>query len=226
MMNNIFRFKKKNKEPPTTIQDASDRLSKRGESVEEKIKKLDVELARYGEQIRKTRPGHSQDSLKNRAMRILKQKRMYEKQCNIFYNQTYNLEQVSFATDGLKDAQQTMSSLKSANKELKGIMKTVNISDIDGMQDQLMDFVEESTEIQESLGRTYNVPDYIDEDELLSEIGGLEEDMKKEIQSNNVPSYLLPVNDLDIEDELHLPTVPTGRQAIQVDADDEIGLRG
>lgn len=40
--------------------------------------------------------------------------------------------------------------------------------------------------------------------------------MKKEIQSNNVPSYLLPVNDLDIEDELHLPTVPTGRQAIQV----------
>lgn len=51
-------------------------LSKRGESVEEKIKKLDVELARYGEQIRKTRPGHSQDSLKNRAMRILKQKRM------------------------------------------------------------------------------------------------------------------------------------------------------
>lgn len=39
---------------------------------------------------------------------------------------------------------------------------------VQGMQDQLMDFVEESTEIQESLGRTYNVPDYIDEDELLS----------------------------------------------------------
>lgn len=32
----------------------------------------------------------------------------YEKQCNILYNQTYNLEQVSFATDGLKDAQQTV----------------------------------------------------------------------------------------------------------------------
>lgn len=214
-MNNIFRFKKKNKDPPPTIQDASDRISKRGESVEEKIRKLDVELARYGEQIRETRPGHSQDSLKNRAMRILKQKRMYQKQCDILYNQTYNLEQVSFATDGLKDAQQTMSSLKSANKELKGIVKTVNISDIDSMQDQLMDFVEESTEIQESLGRTYSVPDYIDEDELLSEIGGLEEDMEKEIQSNTMPSYLLPINDLDIEDELHLPKVPTGRQAIR-----------
>lgn len=31
----------------------------------------------------------------------------------MLYNQTYNLDQVSFAADGLKDAQQTVMSLKS-----------------------------------------------------------------------------------------------------------------
>jgi len=52
-------------------------ISKRGETVDEKIKKLDAELARYKEQIKKTRPGPAQEAVKARAMRILKQKRMY-----------------------------------------------------------------------------------------------------------------------------------------------------
>jgi charged multivesicular body protein 5 len=44
--------------------------------VDEKIKKLDVELNKYKEQIKKTRPGPAQEAVKARAMRILKQKRM------------------------------------------------------------------------------------------------------------------------------------------------------
>ena len=51
-------------------------INKRGESVDEKIKKLDVELSRYKEQIKKTRPGPAQEAVKARAMRVLKQKRM------------------------------------------------------------------------------------------------------------------------------------------------------
>jgi charged multivesicular body protein 5 len=45
--------------------------------VDEKIKRLDVELSRYKEQIKKTRPGPAQEAIKSRAMRVLKQKRMY-----------------------------------------------------------------------------------------------------------------------------------------------------
>jgi charged multivesicular body protein 5 len=83
-------------------------INKRGESVDEKIRKLDEELARYKEQIRRTRPGPSQDAIKARAVRLLKHKRMYEEQRTVLYNQTYNLDQVGFAADGLKDAQQTV----------------------------------------------------------------------------------------------------------------------
>ncbi|KAK8509474.1 hypothetical protein V6N13_061894 [Hibiscus sabdariffa] len=98
---------KKDKEPPPSIQDASDRINKRGDNVDEKLKKLDAELTRYKEQIKKTRPGPAQEAIKARAMRILKQKRMYEGQRDMLYNQTFNLDQVSFAAEGLKDAQQT-----------------------------------------------------------------------------------------------------------------------
>ena len=82
----------------------------------------------------------------------------------MLYNQTYNLDQVAFAAEGLKDAQQTvclqsyltktlifvatfpsrilqayiqvlfigqMTAMKAANKELKGMMKTVKLEDID-----------------------------------------------------------------------------------------------
>ena len=52
-------------------------INKRGDTVDEKIKKLDGELFRYREQIKKTRPGPAQEAIKARAMRILKQKKMY-----------------------------------------------------------------------------------------------------------------------------------------------------
>ncbi|CAN1258482.1 Vacuolar protein sorting-associated protein 60.2 [Linum perenne] len=171
-MQRIFGSKK-NKDPPPSITDATDKnvyvsqISKRGDTVEEKIKRLDAELSRYKEQIKKTRPGPAQEAIKARAMRVLKQKRMYEGQRDMLYNQTFNLDQVAFAAEGIKDAQQTMSALKSANKELKGMMKTVKIQDIDNLQDEMMDLMDVSNEIQETLGRSYNVPDDIDEDELM-----------------------------------------------------------
>uniref|UniRef100_A0A1D1XYA3 Charged multivesicular body protein 5 n=1 Tax=Anthurium amnicola TaxID=1678845 RepID=A0A1D1XYA3_9ARAE len=220
---------KKNKEPPPTISDASDRINKRGEGVDDKIKKLDAELARYKEQIKKTRPGPAQEAVKARAMRVLKQRRMYEGQRDMIYNQTFNLDQVAFAAEGLKDAQQTMSALKSANKELKGMMKTVKISEIDSMQDEMMDLMDVSSEIQESLGRSYNVPDDIDEDELLGELDALEADMGAETEADSMPSYLQPDKESDLEAELNLPAAPTGHSAApagrqNVQAEDELGL--
>src|SRR5438105_3520354 len=56
---------------------AAGQVNERGETVDEKIKKLDEELARYKDQIRKTRPGPSQEAIKARVIRLLKHKRMY-----------------------------------------------------------------------------------------------------------------------------------------------------
>uniref|UniRef100_A0A8R7JU20 Uncharacterized protein n=1 Tax=Triticum urartu TaxID=4572 RepID=A0A8R7JU20_TRIUA len=74
---------------------------------------------------------------------------------------------LSHALEGIKNAQQTMTAMKAANKELKGMMKTVRIEDIDSMQDETTDVMDVSNEIQETLGRSYNVPDEFDEEELM-----------------------------------------------------------
>ncbi|KAL6977085.1 hypothetical protein U1Q18_025879 [Sarracenia purpurea var. burkii] len=227
-MKRVFGVKK-DKEPPPSVSDASDRINKRGETVDEKIKRLDVELAKYKEQIRKTRPGPAQEAVKARAMRVLKQKRMYEGQRDMLYNQTFNLDQVAFAAEGIKDAQQTMSALKSANKELKGMMKTVKIQDIDNLQDEMMDLMDVSTEIQESLGRSYSVPDDLDEEELMGELDALEADMGMETEGDGVPAYLQPDKEPDLDAELNLPSAPTGHTAVpagraNTHAEDELGL--
>ncbi|KAK6137748.1 hypothetical protein DH2020_028500 [Rehmannia glutinosa] len=199
-MKRVFGLKK-DKEPPPSVQDASDRITKRGDNVEDKIKKLDAELARFKEQIKKTRPGPALEAVKARAMRVLKQKRMYEGQRDMLYNQTFNLDQVAFAAEGVKDAQQT------------------------NLQDEMMDLMDVSNEIQESLGRSYNVPDDIDEDDLLGELAELEADMGFETEGDGVPAYLQP----DMEAELNLPSAPTGHAPIpsaraNVQAEDELGL--
>jgi uncharacterized membrane protein len=51
-------------------------INKRGDTVDEKIRKLDAELVKYKEQIKRTRPGPAQEAVKARAMRLLKQKKM------------------------------------------------------------------------------------------------------------------------------------------------------
>nr|DAD45297.1 TPA_asm: hypothetical protein HUJ06_003527 [Nelumbo nucifera] len=126
----------------------------------------------------------------------------------MLYNQTFNVHQVAFSAEGIKDAQQTMSALKYANKELKGMMKTVKIQDIESMQDEMMDLMDTSTEIQESLGRSYNVLDDIDEEELMGA------DMGMETESDGVPSYLQPEKEHDAEEELNLPSAPSGHVAV------------
>ncbi|XP_059628529.1 vacuolar protein sorting-associated protein 60.2-like [Cornus florida] len=227
-MKRVFGVKKE-KQPPPSVQDTSDRINKRGETVDEKIKKLDAELARFREQIKKTRPGPAQEAVKARAMRVLKQKRIYEGQRDMLYTQTFNLDQVSFAAEGIKDAQQTMSALKSANKELKGMMKTVKIQDIDNLQDEMIDLMDVSNEIQESLGRSYSVPDDIDEEDLMGELDALEADMGMETEGEGVPAYLQPDKEPDLDSELNLPSAPSGHAAVpagrsNAQAEDELGL--
>lgn len=52
-----------------------------------------------------------------REVRLLKHKRMYEEQRNMLCSQNYSLDQ--------------MNAMRAANKELKGVMKTVKTEDID-----------------------------------------------------------------------------------------------
>ena len=100
-MRRVFGARKK-KEPAPSLEDTTSSLNSRGENIDEKIRKLEGELSRFRDQLKRVK-GPAQAAIKQRALRVLKQKRMYEQQRDQLYNQSFNLEQVSFATQNIKD---------------------------------------------------------------------------------------------------------------------------
>jgi len=161
--------------PKPTLQDAHDSMEKRGESIDQKIMKLDKELGRYTEQLKKMKPGPAKQTVQKRAMAILKQKKMYEGQKEQTMNQQFNMDQIMFAQEGLKETASTVAAMKDANKALKKQFKQININQVEDMQDDMADLLEQAEEVQNAMGRSYNTDD-IDEADLEAELAAMEDD--------------------------------------------------
>ncbi|KND03752.1 uncharacterized protein SPPG_08914 [Spizellomyces punctatus DAOM BR117] len=185
-MNRIFGTGKP-KAPKPTIGDAINSTDARADSVEVKIKKLDAELMKYKDQMKKMREGPAKNSVKQKAMRILKQKKLYEGQRDQLMQQSFNMEQGNMALDNLKNTLVTVDAMKLANKELRGQYKKVNLDKIEKIQDEMEDLLEQANDIQETMARSYGLPEGIDEDDLEAELEALGDEL---IEDEAEPSYL------------------------------------
>jgi charged multivesicular body protein 5 len=171
-MKRIFGVGKK-PTPPPTIDDTSIVLEKRGDSIDVKIAKLDKELMEYREQLKKVRPGPSQARIKQKALHVLKRKRMYEQQRSSIYNQQFKLDEMAFAHDSIKGTVDQVSCMKGFVKDMKKDMKQINIDKVEDLQDEMQDLFDESQDITEVLGRSYGVPEEVDENTLQAEFDAL-----------------------------------------------------
>ncbi|KAJ9522626.1 hypothetical protein QJQ45_019704, partial [Haematococcus lacustris] len=205
-MRRIFGAPKKDA-PVATIDETTDKLVSRGDRVDEQIKKLDEQLMKYKEQIKKTRPGPAQDAIKRRALQVLKQKKLYEGQRDQLYQQQFNMEQTRFTVDSIKDTITTVQALSIANKEMKSTMKKnkeLDLNYIDKLQDDMFDMMDMSKEINEAMSRSYEVPEDVDESDLMAELDGLEEELSMEAGAKGAtPSYL---QEPELDD---MPVAPT-----------------
>lgn len=193
-MNRIFG-RGKPKEPPPNINDCIAGVDSRAESVDKKIARLDVELKKYKDQMKKMREGPAKNAVKQKALRILKQRKMYEQQADNLRQQAFNMEQANFACQTLKDTHATVAAMKTGVKEMQKEFKKINIDDIEDMQDEMADMLEQADEVQEALGRSYGTPE-IDEDELEAELDALGD----EIALDDDTSYL--------DDAVKAPSAP------------------
>lgn len=203
-MRRIFGAPKKS-EPPPTLEQAGDRLDARGTRLDEQIKKADEQLVRFREQIKKTRPGPAQESIKKRALLVLRQKKMYEQQRDTLLNQQMNMESTKFTVESIQDTVQTVQALKAASSHMKGAMKgnkELNLSFIDNLQEELADMADLTNEINQMMGQSYMVPEDVDEGDLMAELDALEEDLVAE-EPGGAPSYLA---------EPDLPELPAAPQ--------------
>lgn len=190
-MNRLFGGAKK-KAPPPNLTDAIGGVDSRAESIEKKIGKLELELKKYRDQMKKMRDGPSKNLVKQRALKVLKQKRMYEGQLEGLRNQSFNMEQANFATQQLKDTKTTVDAMKTGMKEMKKEYKKIDIGKIEDLQDDMEDMLELAGEVQETLGRAYGLPDDVDEDDLEAELDALGDEFLAEEDSSYLDAVEAP----------------------------------
>lgn len=73
----------------------------------------------------------AKNSIKQQAMRILQQKRMYENQRGMMMQQSFNMEQTNYATESVKDTVTVVQAMKAASKDMKKTMRKLDISQIE-----------------------------------------------------------------------------------------------
>uniref|UniRef100_A0A0N5B3H1 Charged multivesicular body protein 5 n=1 Tax=Strongyloides papillosus TaxID=174720 RepID=A0A0N5B3H1_STREA len=209
-MNRIFGTGKP-KAPPPSLNDAVGNINARGESIEKKISKLDGELVKLKDQMKKMREGPAKNSVKQKALRILKQKKMYESQKDQLDTQAFNMEQTNFALEGMKDAQNTVAAMKHGVVAMKKEFKKINIDKIDNLHDEMEDMLDMHNEIQDAMSRQYDTPD-IDENELEAELEALGD----ELAFDEDTSYL--------DEALNAPKVPSTVPSAERKTEDGIAV--
>ena len=138
----------------------------------------------------KTAKGTTYKSLQQKALGMLRRRKMYDAQLGNVMNQQFNIDQVKFTSESIQDTINVYGALKEATEVQKQEMKKLDIDKLEDMQDDLADLMADQEEIQEVMARSYNVE--YDESELMDELNELDEEIVNEQldEGLNVPSYL------------------------------------
>lgn len=206
-MNRLFGTK--NKTPKPTLDDAIGNIDDRISSLDVKITKVNSELATYQQKLSKMRDGPGKSTIKQRAIKLLRQRKQLESQRDQLMSQSWNISQAQMTTENLKNTMITVDAMRQTNKELRKTYGKINIDKLEDMQDEMLDLIDQSNELQNVLGRSYDVPDDISESELDAELEALgdELDINDELNGEQLPSYLTDTGNTEtklpsfIEDE-------------------------
>lgn len=182
-MNRLFG--NKSSAPKPSLTDAVSNIDSRVESLDVKLTKLNAELGTYQQKMSRMREGPGKNALKQKAMKLLKQRKMIESQKDQLQNQSFNMEQAVMTTDNLRNTMATVDAMKTANKEIKKQYGKIDVDKIESMQDEMADLMDMSQDLQDTMSRNYAVPDDIDETELDAELEALGEEMEFEALHGN-----------------------------------------
>ena len=163
------------------------------EAVDVKLAKLNGELSQYQQRLAKMRDGPGKTALKQKALKVLQQRKMYEAQRDQLQQQSWNMEQAGMMQDNLKNTMTTVDAMKTTSKELRKQYGKIDLDKIERMQDEMADLMEMGNEIQESISRSYDVPEDVDEAELDAELEALGEEVAMEGigESEGIPGFML-----------------------------------
>lgn len=146
------------------------------------------------------RDGPGKTAIKQKALKILQQRKLYEGQRDQLQQQSWNMEQAGMMQDNLKNTMITVDAMKTTTKELKKQYGKINIDKIERLQDEMADLMDMGNDIQDSISRSYDVPEEVDEDELDAELealgeevaldGGMESDLPAFMMDDAAPQFV------------------------------------
>ncbi len=166
----------------------------RVESVDVKLAKLTAELSAYQQKLSRMRDGPGKTALRQKALKLLQQRRQYEGQREQLQQQSWNMEQAGMLQDNLQNTLTTVDAMKTTTKALRRQYGRVDIARIDKMQDEMAELMDMGNEIQESISRSYDVPEDVDEADLDAELDALGQEVELEAaggESEGVPAFML-----------------------------------
>lgn len=190
-MNRLFGSS--NKAPRPTLDSAISGVDARISSIDVKLASLNAELSTYQTKLARMREGPGKTALKQKALKVLQRRKAYEAQRDQLQSQVWNMEQAGMMQDNLKNVMTTVDAMKTTQKELKKQYGKVDLDRIERMQDEMADLMDVGNEIQESLSRSYDIPEDVDEAELDAELEalGAEVDLEREFGgSEALPSFM------------------------------------
>jgi charged multivesicular body protein 5 len=163
------------------------------ESLDVKLAKLTAELTGYQQKLAKMRDGPGKTAIKQKALKVLQQRKMYESQRDQLQSQSWNMEQAGMMQDNLKNTMITVDAMKTTTKELRKQYGKVNIDKIEKLQDEMADLMDMGNDIQDAISRSYDVPEDVDESELDAELEALGDEVEFDGigESSGVPSFML-----------------------------------
>ena len=115
-MNKLFGTSKPKPQPAAaqpninapSLGETSQKLDARGKVIQTKIDECNTQLADLKKQMATAR-GTSLNGLKQRALQVLRRRKMYDQQLGSLMNQQFNVDQVAFATESMQDTMNTVS---------------------------------------------------------------------------------------------------------------------
>ncbi|KAK3709704.1 Vacuolar protein-sorting-associated protein 60 [Vermiconidia calcicola] len=191
-MNRLFGAK--SNAPKPTLNSAISNVDTRIESIDVKLAKLNSELQTYQQRLARMRDGPGKNAIKQKAVKVLQQRKMYEGQKDQLQQQSWNMEQAGMMQDNLKNTMATVDAMKTTQKELKKQYGKVNIDKIEKMQDEMADLMDMGNDIQESISRSYDLPEEVDEAELDAELEALGEEVDLDtggIGESEMPGFMM-----------------------------------
>lgn len=190
-MNRLFGAKSA-AAPRPTLESAISNLDERVASIDVKLAAINAELTGFQTKISKMRDGPGKTAIKQKALKVLQRRKMYEDQREKLQQQTWNMEQAGMMQDNLKNVMTTVDAMKRTNSELKQQYGKINIERIEQMQDEMADLMDIGKDIQDSISRSYDIPEDVDEAELDAELEALEDEVEFEnLGAESTPSFLV-----------------------------------